>query len=100
MHEQLDGHPLRALRLERGQGALPGPEADSLIENYRNLLRIECILRRWSFEGEAVLPDDPAALGRVAIRCGFAEAASFMSAVGQYRAAIRRIYPKVLEAVS
>jgi len=96
-HGWYEPNTLRALRLAREQRVLDGALADSLIENYRKLLRIECALRRWSFEGETVLPDDPAPLRRVAIRCGFPDAASFMSAVGEYRAAVRKVYQKVLE---
>jgi len=80
----------------RERNALPPADASSLIDNYRDLLRIECILRRWSFEGEAVLPDDPAPLYRVAVRCGFADADSFMKAVGAHRTAIRSVYNKVM----
>ena len=87
---------LRALQLAGKRNALPPADASSLIDNYRDLLRIECVLRRWSFEGEAVLPDDPAPLYRVAVRCGFADADSFLKAVGAHRAAIRSVYNKVM----
>jgi glutamate-ammonia-ligase adenylyltransferase len=95
-HGWHEPNTLRALRLARDQRVLDGAAADSLVENYRKLLRIECVLRRWSFEGETVLPDDPAPLRRVAIRCGFPDAASFMSAVGEYRAAVRKVYSEVM----
>jgi glutamate-ammonia-ligase adenylyltransferase len=91
-----EANTLRALQLAREKKALPERDADQLIENYRQLRRIEGILRRWSFEGETVLPDDPAPLYRVAIRCGFADADAFMKAVGEYRAAIRDVYASVL----
>src|SRR5205807_2216839 len=84
-HGWQEPNTLRALQLARERNALPPADASSLIENYRELLRIECVLRRWSFEGEAVLPDDPAPLYRVAVRCGFADADSFMKAVGKQR---------------
>ena len=87
---------LRALQLARDQGALSAPQSDLLVENYRQLLRIECVLRRWSFAGESVLPDDPAALYRVAIRCGFSDAAHFMRAVGEYRTGLRKVYSEVM----
>jgi glutamate-ammonia-ligase adenylyltransferase len=89
---------LRALQLARKKRALPERDADLLIENYCKLRRIEGILRRWSFAGETVLPDDPAPLYRVAIRCGFADTDSFMKAVGEYRAAIRSVYSKIFAA--
>ena len=95
-HGWQEPNTLRALLLARNLNALPGAEADLLVENYRQLLRIEGILRRWSFAGEAVLPDDPAALYRVAVRCGFSDAESYMKAVGQWRAAIRGVYNKVM----
>jgi len=96
-HGWHEPNTLRALRMAREQGALIGAEAGTVIENYRNLLRIECVLRRWSFEGETVLPDDAAALDRVAIRCGFPEAKGLMKAVGDCRAAIRKVYSKFFD---
>jgi glutamate-ammonia-ligase adenylyltransferase len=95
-HGWQEPNTLRALKLARDQNALPGAEADLLIENYRRLLRVEGILRRWSFAGEAVLPDDPAPLYRVAVRCGLGDAATFMKAVDEWRAAIRGVYARVL----
>ncbi len=86
---------LRALQRARENQALPAADADLLIENCRKLRRIEGILRRWSFSGETVLPDDPAPLYRVAIRCGLPDADTLMKAVGDYRAAIRSVYFKI-----
>lgn len=88
---------LRTLLQAREKGALPKPSADLLIDNYRQLRRVEAILRRWSYVGETVLPDDPAPLYRVAVRCGFTNADSFIAAVGEFRAAIRRVYREVME---
>jgi glutamate-ammonia-ligase adenylyltransferase len=88
----------RALERARECGVLPAADADPLIENYRKLRRIEGILRRWSYEGEVVLPTDPAPLYRVSIRCGFPEAEGFMKAVGECRAAIRDVYRRVFPA--
>ncbi len=84
---------LRALLRAKEAGALP--DADALIENYRKLRRVEGILRRWSYEGEAELPDEPAPLYRVAVRCDFLNAEEFMKSVTEWRAAIRRAYQKV-----
>ena len=67
---------------------LKKPDAAKLIENYRQVRRVEAILRRWSFAGETVLPDDPAPLYRVAVRCGWKNADEFMTALGGYREAI------------
>jgi glutamine synthetase adenylyltransferase len=87
---------LRALLLAREKAVLPKPSADLLIENYRSLRRVEGILRRWSYAGETVLPEDPAPLYRVAVRCGFRESEHFMRAIGEYRAAIRRVYNEIM----
>jgi len=68
---------------------------DKLIENYRQLRRVEGILRRWSYEGETVLPEDPAPYCRVSVRCGFATPEAFRGALAKWRAAIREVYLKV-----
>jgi glutamate-ammonia-ligase adenylyltransferase len=86
---------LKALQLCLTTEVLPKANAESLIENYRQLRRIEGILRRWSFEGETLLPDDPAPLYRVAVRCGFTNTDEFLNSVKKFRAAIRKIYSKI-----
>src|SRR5205807_6972205 len=43
--------------LERGRDSGVLPDAEKLIRNYRELRRVEGTLRRWSYEGETVLPD-------------------------------------------
>jgi len=83
--------------LERGRIAGVLPEADKLIENYRQLRRLEGILRRWSYEGETVLPDDPAPYYRVSVRCGFATPDEFRAALAGWREAIREAYLKVFQ---
>ena len=88
-----EANTLRAL--ERGRGAGVLPDADKLIENYRRLRRVEGILRRWSYEGETVLPDDAPAYYRVSVRCGFATPEEFRKALAQWRGAIREVYAKV-----
>ncbi len=92
-HGWQEANTLRALERAGDVGALPN--AKKLIANYRDLRRIEAILRRWSFEGETVLPDDPAPFYRVAVRCGFATSEAFRAAVTGYRRAIREAYVKV-----
>jgi len=87
---------LEALALARDQGALEAGAAQSLIDNYRRLRRVEGILRRWSYAGETELPDDPAPQYRVAVRCGFTNAGDFLTAVSRYRQNIRRVYASVL----
>jgi len=85
-----EANTLRVLERGRAVGVLP--DADDLIENYRQLRRVEGILRRWSYEGETVLPDDPAPYYRVSIRCGFATPEAFREAQGDWRRAIREVY--------
>jgi glutamate-ammonia-ligase adenylyltransferase len=83
------------LALERAQRAGVLPDAEKLISNYRQLRRVEGILRRWSYEGETVLPDDPAPYCRVSVRCGFPTPEAFRAAMGQCRDVIRAIYSRV-----
>jgi glutamate-ammonia-ligase adenylyltransferase len=91
-----EANTLRALERARDAGALP--DADKLLENYRKLRRVEGILRRWSYEGETVLPDDPAPYYRVSVRCGFATPEEFGKALAKWRKAIREVYAKVFKA--
>ena len=88
-----EANTLRALERAREAGTLP--EAEKLLENYRKLRRVEGILRRWSYEGETVLPDDPAPYYRVSVRCGFATPEEFGKALAEWRRAIREVYEKV-----
>lgn len=83
--------------LERGRAAGALPDAEKLIENYRQLRRLEGILRRWSYEGETVLPDDPAPYYRVSVRCGFPTPDAFRQALAGWRRAIREVYVKVFQ---
>jgi len=70
-HGWQEANTLRALLRAQESRALAGRDAAQLIDNYRQLRRVEGILRRWSFEGETVLPDEDAPYYRVSIRCGF-----------------------------
>ncbi|MCL5098103.1 MAG: hypothetical protein M1608_11370, partial [Candidatus Omnitrophica bacterium] len=90
---------LLALEKARSTQAISPADADSLISNYRALRRIEGILRRWSYVGETELPDDPAPLYRVAVRCGFSNAAAFMRTVAEHRSAIRQVYNRVMTTI-
>ena len=83
---------MKALRRGVEAGAWPAADAGELIQSYGELRRIEGILRRWSFEGEVLLPDDEPAQHRVAVRCGFTDAGSFMRALKETRAALRLVY--------
>jgi glutamate-ammonia-ligase adenylyltransferase len=81
--------------LKRELQPLARGDFEKLIENYRHLRRVEGILRRWSYEGETVLPDDPAPYYRVSVRCGFATPEEFGKALAKWRKAIREVYEKV-----
>ena len=90
-----EANTLRALLRARDEGVLKRADASRLIENYRQLRRVEGILRRWSFEGETVLPDEDAPYYRVSVRCGFGTPDEFRRALANYRHAIRAVYNKV-----
>jgi glutamate-ammonia-ligase adenylyltransferase len=94
-HGWQEANTLRAL--ERGRDAKVLPNADDLIKNYRQLRRVEGILRRWSYEGETVLPDDSAPYYRVSVRCGFASPEAFRKAIASWRRQIRESYFKVFD---
>jgi [glutamine synthetase] adenylyltransferase / [glutamine synthetase]-adenylyl-L-tyrosine phosphorylase len=87
---------LRALERARENNILP--DAKRLIENYRCLRRVEGILRRWSYEGETVLPEDAPAFYRVSVRCGFESPEKFRTVLGEWRKAIRKVFTSVFEA--
>jgi len=87
-----EANSLSALQRGGEAGLLERGDAQSLLRHYGNLRRIEGILRRWSYEGEILLPDDEPALCRVAVRCGFAGAGDFMQALEATRTAIRAVY--------
>lgn len=87
---------LRALERAEKEGVLDATDGPDLIENYRRLLGLECVLRRWSYAGESVLPDDPAALQRVALRSGFDSSETFLAAVDRLRQNIRGVTQKFL----
>jgi glutamate-ammonia-ligase adenylyltransferase len=91
-HGWQEPNTLRALLRAGEERALTAADADKLIENYRQLRRVEVILRRWSHEGETVLPVEPAPFRRVSVRCGFATPEAFRDAVSAWRRAIREVY--------
>ena len=78
--------------LKRALAANVLPRVDQLIDAYRRLRSVEGILRRWSYEGETLLPDDPAPYYRVSVRCGFATPEDFRKAVAAWRKVIREVY--------
>lgn len=88
---------LAAIERAAEQSMLPENSARSLAENFRKLMQVERILRRWSFEPESVLPADPAAYYRVAVRCGYKDSESFAGAILAAREAIRTEYKAYFE---
>jgi len=89
-----EANTMKALRRGGEAGAWPAPDAGALLKSYGQLRRLEGILRRWSFEGETLLPDDEPAQHRVAVRCGFAGVGDFMRALEETRAALRAVYAR------
>jgi [glutamine synthetase] adenylyltransferase / [glutamine synthetase]-adenylyl-L-tyrosine phosphorylase len=83
--------------LQRAEQTKKIGSADELIEHYRTLRRVEGILRRWSYEGETVLPEDEAAFTRVSIRCGLESANVFREKLAVSRQAIREVYLSYFE---
>jgi len=94
-HGRLEPNTRRALERARETGAIHRASADRLLQHYGNLLRIECVLRRWSFVGEAMLPEDPAAMYRVAVRCGYHDSEEFLRAVAEHRSVLREEYDRL-----
>jgi glutamine synthetase adenylyltransferase len=86
---------LQALQQAFAGSALPNGQ--ELIENYRRLRRVEGVLRRWSYEGEILLPDAPEPFYRVSVRCGFSSPEEFSSALAGCRKAIRAGYDQVFK---
>ena len=95
-HGWHEPNTLRALERARDTGALP--DAEDLIAGYLQLRRVEGILRRWSYEGESVLPDDPAPYLRVTLRCGYDSSVAFRQSMAEAREGIRRVYGLVFGA--
>ena len=90
-----EANTLSSLVLARSRKSFAG--AQKLIDSYRELRRVEGILRRWSYEGETVLPADPAPYYRVSVRCGFASPEAFRNKLAECRKAIREIYLRVFQ---
>lgn len=95
-HGWFEPNTLRSLEKAGDAGALRPDQAETLARHFRRLRRMESILRRWSFEGEAVLPEDPAPLYRVAVRCGYHDAPTFLEDLARSRREIREIYREVM----
>jgi glutamate-ammonia-ligase adenylyltransferase len=89
-HGWHEANTLRALERGREAGALPN--AEKLMAGYRELRGLEGILRRWSYEGETVLPDEPEPYYRVSVRCGFQTPEEFRKTLARWRSDIRNAY--------
>jgi glutamate-ammonia-ligase adenylyltransferase len=89
-HGWRETNTLAALQRADKEGLLPN--AGKFIDGYREIRRVEAILRRWSYEGESVLPADPAPFTRVSVRCGFASPEAFKSSLIECRQAVREAY--------
>ncbi len=89
-----EANTMKALRRGVEAGAWPAADGAALLTSYGQLRRMEGILRRWSFQGETLLPEDEAAQYRVAMRCGFGGAAELMRAVGEARGVLRAVYAR------
>jgi glutamate-ammonia-ligase adenylyltransferase len=88
-NSKVETHHLKASSSPENQAL---PPLAKLVAAYKKLRRVEGILRRWSYEGETVLPDDPAPYYRVSVRCGFASSDDFRAAVASWRTDIREGY--------
>jgi glutamate-ammonia-ligase adenylyltransferase len=93
-----EANTLAALEKARQQVLIPEAEAEKLITSYRELRRVAGILRRWSFAGEVLLPDDPAPQHRVAIRCGFGTTERMFAVLGEHRAHLRATYERFMSS--
>jgi glutamate-ammonia-ligase adenylyltransferase len=78
--------------LERGLSHQLIPLGEELVVGYLRLRRVEGVLRRWSYEGETVLPVEPEAFERVSIRCRYVTPECFRAALGECRDWIRNSY--------
>jgi glutamate-ammonia-ligase adenylyltransferase len=84
--------PSTLAALERGQLEKVLPSSEELIVNYLRLRRVEGILRRWSYEGESVLPTNPEPFQRVSVRCQYSSPEAFRTAMTACRKGIRHAY--------
>lgn len=84
--------PSTLAALERGNARKHLPLGEELIVSYLRLRRVETVLRRWSYEGETVLPVEDAPFERVSIRCGYVTPEAFVNAMAACRKTIREAY--------
>lgn len=72
-------------------GRVSMDDGQQLLQAFDQLRRIELVLRRWSCQSESVLPEDPAAQDRVAVRCGWPDASVLLQELRSARAIIGRL---------
>lgn len=75
---------------------LPGKEARALDEGYRFLRRVEHRLQIEAEQQTHTVPEDPAALGRLARSLGFASADQFNAALSEHMQQVRKIFRRVI----
>ena len=88
----------RALERAGQSRLITKKDASVLAENYSSLQRLELTLRRWSYEGETVLPEDEEAQYRVAIRSGLPSGGKLLSRVAKWQKSTRTIYRRFFKA--
>jgi glutamate-ammonia-ligase adenylyltransferase len=93
-HGWREPNTLAAIERAVREKAIDSRSGEILARNYRMLIQIERILRRWSYQAESLLPEDPPAYYRVAVRCGFRDPEQFREAVRTCRSEIRAEYSK------
>lgn len=81
----------RALARGIEAGQVSQDDGRQLLQAFDQLRRIELVLRRWSCQSESVLPQDPAAQDRVAVRCGWPDAAVLLRELRTARAILGRL---------
>ena len=88
--------PNTMLALERASESrlISKKQLSKLAESYRELRRLEHILRRWSCEGETLLPEEEDGQYRVSVRCGMPGARKLLLEVTRWRRDIRGIFDK------
>jgi len=94
-----DPNSLSALRKLEAHGLILPEERDVLDDAYRFLRLVEHRLQLVQGAQVHVLPTDDGALGRLAFRCGFADADSFMAEYREKAEAVRAIFNSLFRGV-
>lgn len=85
---------LRVLERASQSKLIAKKQLTKLVGSYRELRQLEHILRRWSYEGEVLLPDDEDALYRVSVRYGIPGAEKLLTEVTDWRKNVREVFDK------